>query len=320
MKTTVNTTVQATTTANNAHFLPMTVYQKDYDSRRPGKIYAQWTTGEAYVVCIGNQEFFTGYIQYNNCNGTNLMTEKTFNEMEVEFSYESWETISFNEIYIECQRDLVEKMGSMFPWDASDWKDIEEFEEYCEPQTFEGKIAKSLRDRKYFSHNLFNSKELSEQTERKVSYEGSEVLLLKNGKFFIITSGFNLLDGYWAILEELSSERGQEIMKMADEREAQAAKARKEHARKCGAMARKYGIPFEISLRCFKGDEEDIKNFVESLKKAFGKNFDDHELSECGRARRGAEIERLGIEIGYVDPNHIAEYILKCLYAGEIVK
>lgn len=313
---TTTTPVQAAEN-NNAHFLPMTIYKKVYDSRKPGKNYAMWTSGEAYVVCVGSQKFYTGYTYYSS--RVYLMPANTLNEMGVD-SYETWETIPFDEINLECQRDLVRQMYSLFPWDASAWETREEFEEYWEPQTFEGKIAKSLRDRIYFFRNLFHSKELSEQTERKVSYEGSEVLLLKNGKFFIITDGFNLQDGYWAVLEELSSERGQEIMKMADEREAQAAKARKEHARKCGVMARKYGIRFEISLRCFKGNEEDIKNFVESLKKAFGKDFDDHELSECGRARRGAEIERLGIEIGYVDPNHIAEYILECLYAGEIVK
>lgn len=306
---------------NNTHFLPMTVYLKRYDSRKPGKNYALWTTGKAYVVKVGNRNFASGYFSYDRVYP---MYEKDLQEMGIE-AYKEWETIPFSEISLRCQKDLAEKMGELFPWDASYWGSKEKFEEYWEPQTFEGKIAKSLREHIYFYKEFYNSNEFLAEKEKSICLkeEGryrEHIIVLKNGDTFKQRSGYSDQDGYWATLEKITDEQTDQLLKELEERKAQEALARKEHARKCGVMARKYGIRFEISLRCFKGNEEDIKNFVESLKKAFGKDFDGHELSECGRARRRTEIERLGIEIGNVDPNHIAEYIYECLHAGVIVK
>lgn len=109
------------------------------------------------------------------------------------------------------------------------------------------------------------------------------------------------------------------IKKEFDENEAAEKKARLEFAHGCTRAARKTGVPFFISL-AFKGDEEAIVRFRDTLKAAIKKGGADmHEMS-CGRARASAEMTKLGIDYGNADPNRLKEYIAECLEKGGIIK
>lgn len=278
----------------------------------------------AYVVLYDNQLFKTGY---HTCTISNsiLLIGDSFNFD----SYKTWERIPFRAIHPYCQKDLLEQMGELFPWGLSYWETREAFNEYWDPQTLEGIIEKSLRDSKYFYYKVVTGEKkelffsaISDSLCIKLqNYPAKyvEKLITINDKVYLYCEGYQIGNGYFARLSKSSKDDLEFLRNELKEEKAITPEACKEHARKCSAIASKYGLKFEIALRCFKGNEEDIKLFVESLNNAFGKEYNASELL-CGRMRRHAEINRLGIEIGNVDPNHIAPYILACLDAGKIVK
>ena len=88
--------------------------------------------------------------------------------------------------------------------------------------------------------------------------------------------------------------------------------ANKKYAQKCGKLARKYGLDFGDVL-ALGTDETTLKNYILALTEARDiirqmdrkeKDALRHELYECGRARRRAAMEYLGIET-LADPNRL---------------
>lgn len=310
---------------------PLTVYINEFDSHEK-RTPAGWTAGAAYVVVYGDKKFVTGHIwRTNRCRETTqLMTDEILEKMDVE-AFASWKVTTFKMLPLICQEALVFQMENIFPWELSFWNHPYVFHELYEPQTLIGKIEKSIRDQNYFYNNFYNKSDwyYSIQNSWVIidNHNYTEMMVKINDEIFKVTAGYQphkVTTGYqhkvteWAILVKLSNQEALQIFNQIEELRNELAKSKKEHARMCSKMARKYSIPFEISLRCFKGNEEDIKVFVSSLKEAIGKDYNANELC-CGRARRRAEIERLGIVIGNVDPNHIAPYVLDCLMSHKIV-
>lgn len=91
-------------------------------------------------------------------------------------------------------------------------------------------------------------------------------------------------------------------------------RANQKYARKCGSLARKLGLAFENVL-AIGADEAKLKNFILSLAEARErlKEMDaqsaaeiKHELLSCGRARKKAAIDKLGIYIADADPNRLS--------------
>ena len=108
------------------------------------------------------------------------------------------------------------------------------------------------------------------------------------------------------------------IKKEYDKKEAAEKKARLDFAHMCTRTARKTGVPFNIAL-AFKGDEEAIVRFRDTLKAAIKKSDADmHELS-CGRARAAAEMERLEIDYDNADPNRVKYFVYDCFKKGAII-
>ena len=88
--------------------------------------------------------------------------------------------------------------------------------------------------------------------------------------------------------------------------------ANREYARKCGKLARKYGLDFGDVL-ALGTDETTLKNYILALAEARDlirqmdrkeKDALRHELYECGRARKRAAMKSLGIET-LADPNRL---------------
>lgn len=95
--------------------------------------------------------------------------------------------------------------------------------------------------------------------------------------------------------------------------EATKAAEKKEYARKCGRLARKYKVPFVNVLRLGLNEEE-IKFHADSLKAAQKqinamshneKKRLDHEIFVCGRARKQSALKELGVYVGNGDVNHM---------------
>lgn len=286
------------------------IYAAGYDSRIGHHGYAMWTDGESYKVFFSSgEEYLFGWKHYDHL----YLTEGPDDPR----CLGAWHEIKLSAMEKCCQERLVAIMGEDFPWSESSWGSQEDYKEWSDPVTFFGKLSKAYRDPRYFQAHLLKDPEwIVEKSVYDPTCSSIKLCLVQGHWVEVDTQSKK-------IFRLLSKEAGEEKFseyteaeKLAKEKEAL---ARKEHARKCGVIARKYGLPFVVVLRCFKGDEEQVQRFTKSLKAAFGKAFDSDELY-CGRARRRNELERLGIEIGYVDPNHIATYILECLEAGKILK
>ena len=111
--------------------------------------------------------------------------------------------------------------------------------------------------------------------------------------------------------DEVAAWREEQMAKKKAEAEAEA-KSKKDYARRCGRISRRFGLPFVNVLRM--GDnEEEAKKHQESLKKAVSiikrmeaseKEDWEHELS-CGRARRQAALAHLEVYTGRGDVNHM---------------
>jgi len=111
--------------------------------------------------------------------------------------------------------------------------------------------------------------------------------------------------------EEVIAWREAKVAEAKAEAEAEA-KAKKDYARRCGRIARRFKIPFVNVLRM--GDsEEEAKKHQQSLKEAISiiekmdaseKEDWGHELS-CGRARRQTALDHLGVYTGRGDVNYM---------------
>ena len=111
--------------------------------------------------------------------------------------------------------------------------------------------------------------------------------------------------------EEVIAWREEQMAKKKAEAEAEA-KSKKDYARRCGRIARRFNLPFVNVLRM--GDsEEEAKKHQQSLKEAISiirkmdaseKEDWEHELS-CGRARRQAALAHLEVYTGRGDVNHM---------------
>lgn len=92
---------------------------------------------------------------------------------------------------------------------------------------------------------------------------------------------------------------------------------RKEYARECGKLSRKYKIDFEDVIRLgtdknvLKRYKEQLNGAVEKINKLSKKEvtYYSHELFDCGRDRRQAALIALGVTVpseSYVDVNHMS--------------
>lgn len=94
--------------------------------------------------------------------------------------------------------------------------------------------------------------------------------------------------------------------------EEKKAQDRKEYARRCGSISRRFGIPFVNVLRMGDNEEEAKKHkdsmevAVSIIKKMNASEKEEwrHELS-CGRARRQAALSYLKVYTGRGDVNHM---------------
>lgn len=94
---------------------------------------------------------------------------------------------------------------------------------------------------------------------------------------------------------------------------------KKEFARRCGRIARKIGVKFEVSL-AFRGNETEIKKFITSLQTAMAFDYDLRELKNSDQQRSSAEIKKLAIYTRGVDSSRLKEYIADCLCEQTILK
>lgn len=104
-----------------------------------------------------------------------------------------------------------------------------------------------------------------------------------------------------AIMDEIASA----IAEAERQQREKEAKERKDYARNCGRVAKKLGISFVNVLRLGYTDEEQLKEFQASLlaaKKQLAamseedRDYYDHEIFGCGRARMAAALHSLGVQ------------------------
>lgn len=104
-----------------------------------------------------------------------------------------------------------------------------------------------------------------------------------------------------AIMDEIASA----IAEAERQQREKEAKERKEYARNCGKVAKRLGISFVNVLRLGYKDEEQLKEFQASLlaaKKQLAamseedRDYYDHEIFGCGRARMAAALHSLGVQ------------------------
>lgn len=166
-------------------------------------------------------------------------------------------------------------------------------------------LEKAARYKRCYGRIVITSKESPIFKAIAISY-------CERGGFIYKVTEFACIDELQAIYAE-----EQKIAKASEEAEAL---KRKEFARMCTRKARIYEIPFNVAL-AFKGDDTAIQNFIASLQKVIDKKIavEFHELS-CGRARNSAEMERLGIDTGFVDTNRINDYVSSCLKKGKVLQ
>lgn len=246
---------------------------------------------------------------------------------------ESWEEIYLWQMKQICQKELALLLEDDFPWSESSWLNKKSFDEWDNPSTLEGKVRKAVEDNLYclkFTrtaewNSAIKTSNLVEETSKNEAWWKEEYLIETQFGFFEYIFGMDH-NSRWAKLKPLTdidvAYKQARIAKLTAKRERIAAlspEERLEYSQNAGRLAKKYSISFSIVLHSFKGKEEDVKKFIETLSAAFGKPFNEHELC-CGRERRRAEIQKLGIEIAKADPNHIAPYILVCLREKKLIK
>lgn len=244
-----------------------------------------------------------------------------------------WEEIYLWQMKPICQKELALLLGDDFPWSESSWIDKKAFEEWDNPSTLEGKVLKATDDNLYciqFTktaewNNAILSSTLVEETSKNEPWWKEEYLLETKFGFFEYVCGMDH-GSRWAKLKSLNdidvTYKKARIARYNAKKEriaAMTSEQRLAYSQKAGRIARSYGISFSVVLHSFKGNEDDVKRFVQTLTAAFNKPFNDHELC-CGRERRRSEIQRLGIEIANADPNYIAPYILACLREKKLIK
>lgn len=104
-----------------------------------------------------------------------------------------------------------------------------------------------------------------------------------------------------AIMDEIASA----IAEAERQQREKEAKERKDYARNCGRVAKRLGISFVNVLRLGYKDEEQLKEFQASLlaaKKQLAamseedRDYYDHEIFGCGRARMAGALAKLGVQ------------------------
>ena len=104
-----------------------------------------------------------------------------------------------------------------------------------------------------------------------------------------------------AIMDEIASAIA-EAERLQREKEA---KERKDYARNCGRVAKRLGISFVNVLRLGYQNEEQLKEFQKSMAEAKkqlsamseeDRDYYDHEIFGCGRARMAAALAELGVQ------------------------
>jgi len=294
---------------------------KQIISINPNVFDSQGQIGTVYHITFEDNSILQlGYYTYPN-HTTVLITDKSDLANMAPYLNYSRTTIKLNEMELICQEELAQQMGKYFPWHESFWRSKEEFEN---PTAVHRMIIKSLRDSEYFCKLFYSpvweelvTKEytLLERYSKHTGY--GEKIVRINHKWYTVQYGYDH-NNKWAKLLLLNS-----TIDIRQFNSNPKVKIHAEHAAidryfaHCHTIARKYGIKLGIAVRCFNGNEISIQKFSKSLKKAIGKEFDRDKL-KGSRAQRRAEINKLGIDIGKVDPNHITPYILKCLEAGKI--
>ena len=89
-------------------------------------------------------------------------------------------------------------------------------------------------------------------------------------------------------------------------------------ANTCGFIARKMGVPFEISL-ALKGDKSRIYRFKKSLEKALQKkDVDLNKILNGSRKEISEEMKRLCIKV-YAGPYRLNKYVYNCFKKGVII-
>lgn len=308
MAITRENTTTATTTAKLFHV-------RHFDSRSGGKVYAFWTEGDVYAIQADEEILYTG-TQLRMCEDYEVVTNPE--QYAVDRAY--WKEVPFAALPEICIPEVLHAFGpEVIPWSETKWTSYEAYEEWRNPSTLEGKLQLALRKPSQFPRE--EVEKISTQviylgkSGHKLSYSTRTLYQTPWGWYRYDTS-YYYTEGYTYAVEQLNEEQAKRLIAQKEEREREEARKKKEYGRHCAVLARKYRLPWKV-VSMFKGKEEDVKRFLETLKEAIEskKAFDEWELS-CGRGRRSAELERLGIDISHVDPNRIAPYVCECLEEG----
>lgn len=245
---------------------------------------------------------------------------------------------TWNQIYLWAmkpiaQKELIAIMQDDFPWAESSWVNKEAFEEWDNPTSIMGKLFKATHD-SVFCVEFTQTEEWNqaivdstfvEETNKNEPWWKREYLVETKFGYFEYMYGMDH-GARWSKLKELSEIdvefKKTRIQKLRSKREklnSISEEQRLKYARNAGRISHLYGISFSVVLHSFKGNEENVIKFINTLKESFNKEYSEFELS-CGRERKRAEIKRLGIEIANADPNYIAPYILACIREKKLIK
>lgn len=246
---------------------------------------------------------------------------------------EDWKQIYLWEVKPIAQKEFIALMQDDFPWAESSWVNKTSFEEWDTPSTLIGKLFKATHDSIFcveFTQSeewneLIKESTFVEETNKNEPWWKREYLVETEFGYFEYMYGMDH-GARWAKLKELSEIdvdfKKTRIEKLRNKREKLnllSQEDRLRYSRNAGRIAKLYGISFSVVLHSFKGNEENVVKFINTLKEAFEKEYSEIELS-CGRERKRAEIKRLGIEIANADPNYIAPYILACIREKKLIK
>lgn len=315
MKTATTITTATTATTTTAKLF----HVRHFGSHLGGKVYANWTEGDVFAVQLNDEIIYTG-AQLRMCEYSELI--KNPEPYAVDRAY--WKEVPFAALPVICIPEVLHAFGpEVIPWSETKWTSYEAYLEWKEPTTLKGKLQRSLLE-----PSKFPKEEIEKVATQiiflgksgyKLSYSDSMLYQTPWGWYWYETS-YYYTEGYTYAVLQLNEEQAKRLIAKKEEREQEEARKKKEYGRHCAVLARKYRLPWKV-VSMFKGKEEDVKRFLETLKEAIEskKAFDEWELS-CGRGRRSAELERLGIDISHVDPNRIAPYVCECLEEGCILK
>lgn len=281
-----------------------------YDSRRGfNHEFSQWTIGNVYHIYLSNDTTVVlGWYNFDH----NVVTRSCEDMLKTAYPPKD---ISLKEMKNICQEELATIMGDYFPWSDSCWGSREEYMEWSDPQTTKGIIIKSINDWRYFT-KIWDSKKFQDIIEESYhlvsdlfANQGDYMIRIEN-QWFRVPYGLYRKRLYFASEEEVSTFIANCKAKEA-ERQAKAKAerdAKKDYARRCGELAKKYGIRFNVVLAI--GDNAtEVANFTNTLKSVCKCQC---KLDNFTRA----DMETLGF---HHCSSRAVYYVRECLEAGKIL-